>query len=654
MKIVNAFRRSFSVFGGAYSQLWQLRVLVWTSLVMLASLVAYTALFSPQTSAFAFTKMQCVDSFILLPSHQAVSSETRSKVTYKNNVLIAGYPVVSRSVCYDFQSAPAENEPIHTKHALFGFGALAKRVNFSPSTYPKLNTGDIPNTISTAEPLKFGLTTPDSFFDYIIQANQLSAPCVSSGTDIACEVKSLGLEHSKKYEISVTQTFKNTVVGTVANIQAVTANPVILKSDTIPSGSIIYDKPQQIVISSDTALQNVENVTLTSKIGEESAKQVLVTTKLDGQKIVISITEPLPRQAELSLTIGSALSPDGGTLVAPFTAVYKTSGGPRVAGVNIRDRAVSLNQKVVLGLDQALLPGQNVATLYGIKANGVAVPTLVTVNGKTVTITPQSNFAPCTVLQIWAAEGAVNVHGVSGGSAWTFNSRSTCANVFSIGTSVKGRSIIAYKFGSGAETVLFTGNLHGNESNTKRLLDSWIDELEGNPGRIPAGKSIVVIPLTNPDGYASGTRTNASNVDLNRNFAANNWKSTVKMPSGETLATGGGVTALSEPESQALANYVSALGPGLVMSYHSMGNVVVANDAGNSWNLTKTYSAKSGYGAENGATIGNFFDYDTTGAFEDWLHDKKGIAAILVELATRENSEFSRNKNAMWQIVADF
>jgi predicted PurR-regulated permease PerM len=70
--------------------------------------------------------------------------------------------------------------------------------------------------------------------------------------------------------------------------------------------------------------------------------------------------------------------------------------------------------------------------------------------------------------------------------------------------------------------------------------------------------------------------------------------------------------------------------------------------------LTRTYSSLSGYGAQNGSTIGNFFDYDTTGALEDWLADKKGIPAILVELSTRENDEFNRNKNAMWQVVADF
>jgi hypothetical protein len=126
------------------------------------------------------------------------------------------------------------------------------------------------------------------------------------------------------------------------------------------------------------------------------------------------------------------------------------------------------------------------------------------------------------------------------------------------------------------------------------------------------------------------------------------------MPSGETLDSGGGVSPLSEPESSALASYISILGPRFVMSYHSRGNVVVANDAGNSWALTRMYSIKSGYGAQNGSTIGNFFDYDTTGALEDWLADKKGIPAILVELSTRENDEFSRNKNAMWQVVADY
>jgi hypothetical protein len=415
----------------------------------------------------------------------------------------------------------------------------------------------------------------------------------------------------------------------------------------------VYDKPNEMTIIADRDLQTVEGVTLISKIGAV-VKNITTTTKITGSKITVSWAEPLPRVAEFDVSIASASTADGGALEAPFKMTFKTSGGPKVVNVSIRDRAVPLNQKIVLTLDQALQSGQNSNTLFGVKVSGTPIAATVTINGKTVTITPQIAFGLCASLQVWEADNTVSTYGVSGGSAWTFNSRSTCATSFSIGTSVKGRSIVAYKFGSGPNAVLFNGNLHGNESNTKWLLDAWMNEIEGNPSRIAANKSVIVIPLSNPDGYAANSRTNANNVDLNRNFPANNWKSNVKMPSGETLPTGGGTTALSEPESRALVNYVNALAPRLVMSYHSMGNVAVANDAGNSWSLTRTYSSKSGYGAQNGATIGNFFDYDTTGAFEDWLSDKKAIAAILIELASRSSDEFSRNKNAMWQIVTDF
>jgi hypothetical protein len=45
------------------------------------------------------------------------------------------------------------------------------------------------------------------------------------------------------------------------------------------------------------------------------------------------------------------------------------------------------------------------------------------------------------------------------------------------------------------------------------------------------------------------------------------------------------------------------------------------------------------------------FDYATTGEFEDWLRDKKSIAALLIELATMSGNEFGTHKNALWAMV---
>lgn len=654
MKTTNALLRSFSVFRGAYVHLWQVRVLFWVGLAIVLCLASSMFVFNEQRTDFAFSKQQCTKGFILLPKQQKAQSTTMGAIVYGRTIAVGGFPLIARNACYDFKSAPAENKSIVIRHSLFGIGALTKQSVFKVGEYPKLRTAQLSGTISTAKPIKFDLTTSDNFFKYSLETGNSVASCETSKSVVTCQVKELKLEHSKEYKLSLEQSFNNAPVNTVADITAVTANPVTLTSESIVSGSTIYDNPSQIVISADRQLSSTEDIKMTAKGGSAAESPVAITSKIDGQKIIVAWEQSLPRQADISLTVGGAYAPDGGTLLAPFTATYRTSGGPKVTNINIRDRSVAPNTKIVLTLDQELLAGQNLQALFSVRAGGVSLPAQVAANGRTITITPNTPLVACTAFQVIVADTVVNPSGISGGSAWQFNSRVSCANVFNIGTSAQGRSIVAYKFGTGAKTILFTGNLHGNETNTKRLLYLWINELEGNPDAIPAGKSIVIVPLTNPDGFAAGSRTNANGVDLNRNFPANNWKSTVKMPSGETLATGGGVAALSEPEAQVLANYVSSLGPALVMSYHSMGNVVVANDAGNSWNLTRTYSAKSGYGAQNGATIGNFFDYDTTGAFEDWLYDKKGIAAILVELATRTNDEFSRNKSAMLQMVIDF
>jgi protein MpaA len=195
---------------------------------------------------------------------------------------------------------------------------------------------------------------------------------------------------------------------------------------------------------------------------------------------------------------------------------------------------------------------------------------------------------------------------------------------------------------------MFIANLHGNEANTKYLMDKWINELEGNPDKIPANRSIIVVPSINPDGLSAQSRLNANGIDLNRNFPANNWKSGITLPSGQFAPSGGGQEALSEPESKAIANYISLINPKLIMSYHSKGPVVVGNDSGQANSLASLYASKTGYPFRTNANIGNYFNYDTTGALEDWLHDKQNRPTVLVELSSRYSDDFSRNKTALW------
>jgi len=125
----------------------------------------------------------------------------------------------------------------------------------------------------------------------------------------------------------------------------------------------------------------------------------------------------------------------------------------------------------------------------------------------------------------------------------------------------------------------------------------------------------------------------------------------VTMPGGEMVQGGGGSGPLSEPESRALAGYTTGLSPRLVLTYHSTGSLVTANEAGISSGYTATYSRLSGYYVASKASASETFEYDTTGAYEDWLYEGPGIAAILVELGSHTSSSSSRNFPAMWAMM---
>jgi hypothetical protein len=86
-----------------------------------------------------------------------------------------------------------------------------------------------------------------------------------------------------------------------------------------------------------------------------------------------------------------------------------------------------------------------------------------------------------------------------------------------------------------------------------------------------------------------------------------------------------------------------------VLTYHAAGSVVIPNHSGDSNAVAIEYGKQSTVGYRSDGS--GLFHYDTTGAFEDWLHDKPGIPALLIELQTRTSSDFSGHRNALWYIA---
>lgn len=126
-----------------------------------------------------------------------------------------------------------------------------------------------------------------------------------------------------------------------------------------------------------------------------------------------------------------------------------------------------------------------------------------------------------------------------------------------IGQSIQGRPIKCYRFGSGPDTILVLASIHGNESAGTPLAWKLIDAIQKDR-RVLNGRTILIIPIANPDGYAAGTRENVNEVDLNRNFPAAN----------RINITEYGTRPLSEPEALAIKELIETNRPARVVSIH--------------------------------------------------------------------------------------
>lgn len=126
-----------------------------------------------------------------------------------------------------------------------------------------------------------------------------------------------------------------------------------------------------------------------------------------------------------------------------------------------------------------------------------------------------------------------------------------------IGHSVEGRPIICQAFGNGADVVLIMASIHGNEPAGTPLLQRLAEELTSREDLL-AGRRVLLVPVANPDGYASGERGNANGIDVNRNFAAGNWRT----------RRANGPEPLSEPESRAIEQLIIEERPARIVSIH--------------------------------------------------------------------------------------
>jgi predicted deacylase len=225
---------------------------------------------------------------------------------------------------------------------------------------------------------------------------------------------------------------------------------------------------------------------------------------------------------------------------------------------------------------------------------------------------------------------------------------------YTIGYSVEKRPIVVYQFGAGQHERMIVAGIHGGyEWNTIALADELIAYLRAHPEIIPAGDTLYILRSLNPDGEARGHtpdgRANHNGVDLNHNWAAN-WKVDWNRDGcWSNRPTTAGAYPNSEPETQALANFLIARRVEALISYHSAGlGIFPSGDPPDpdSVRLAEGISAVSGY---------QYPPLDTgceyTGTLPDWALEH-GIVAVDLELPTATETDLETNLKILYFLLS--
>ena len=160
-----------------------------------------------------------------------------------------------------------------------------------------------------------------------------------------------------------------------------------------------------------------------------------------------------------------------------------------------------------------------------------------------------------------------------------------------------------------SKPILVIGVFHGEEPQGKFLIDEYLKTHSSN---------LLFIPCLNPDGMKFGKRTNANDVDLNRNYPTKNWQLTEK---NEFF---GGESPASEIETKFMVDVLEEYKPEMILALHAPFKIV--NYDGPAKEIAEKIGQIINYPVE--ASIG----YPTPGSFGTYCGVERNIPTITLEL----------------------
>lgn len=183
--------------------------------------------------------------------------------------------------------------------------------------------------------------------------------------------------------------------------------------------------------------------------------------------------------------------------------------------------------------------------------------------------------------------------------------------------------------------VVLFGAIHGDEPLGVHCLLELARELDAEP----PGRDTWIVPILNPDGLAAGTKNNANDVDLNRNFAAADWCADHRpgyFP---------GAHPESEPETRALVDLIDRIGATRFVALHSPLHVINYDGSGRA--LAELMAGRTGY-----PVVGDI-GYPTPGSFGSKYGRDRGLEVVTLEIPFMDGPEAWRIHRAGLRLAVD-
>jgi carboxypeptidase T len=252
--------------------------------------------------------------------------------------------------------------------------------------------------------------------------------------------------------------------------------------------------------------------------------------------------------------------------------------------------------------------------------------------------TPAPVVAYPTIAEVYASMNAV------------VTSHPDIARIEQYGTSVQGRELYAVVVSDNVNDdeaepeIRITGNIHGDEKTAGMSVLNFLEVLTDNYGTsdmctyVVDNSELWVICIVNPDGYVSGSRYNANDIDLNRDFSYMNTSAYWQGPESVAIRD---ITMQNWP---AQNNYINNFATGL--SFHSGAECFNAV-----WNYSETatiqdleFVTAQGNAYVNHPSIIAYYGsyvlwipgaswYATEGDVNDWSYGEVGTVDHTIEVS---------------------